>query len=51
MVDRGAVDKVRREFGENSEFWKYLKEARKYLKPGFTSREVVYCGTKANASK
>jgi hypothetical protein len=45
MVDRDAVDKVRREFGENSEFWKYLKEARKYLQTGFTSREVVYCGT------
>jgi hypothetical protein len=45
MVDRNAVDKVRRECGENNEFWKYLKEARKYLQTDLTSREVVYCGT------
>ncbi|CAG8519622.1 21362_t:CDS:2 [Dentiscutata erythropus] len=45
MVDRDAVDKVRKDFGESSEFWIYLKEARKYLQTGMTSREVAYCGT------
>jgi len=44
MVDRDAIDKVR-EIGEDSEFWKYLKEARKYLQTGMTSREIAYCGT------
>ncbi|CAG8496879.1 2072_t:CDS:2, partial [Scutellospora calospora] len=39
MVDRDAVDKVRKDFGETSEFWIYLKEARKYLQTGMTSRE------------
>ncbi|CAG8493446.1 4479_t:CDS:2 [Cetraspora pellucida] len=45
MVDRDAVDKVRKDFGETSEFWIYLKEARKYLQTSMTSREVAYCGT------
>lgn len=45
MVDRDAVDKLRKEPGENSEFWRYLREARKYLQTGMTSREVAYCGT------
>ncbi|RHZ72691.1 hypothetical protein Glove_241g22 [Diversispora epigaea] len=45
MVDRDAVDKLRKEPGENSEFWHYLKEARKQLQSGMTSREVAYCGT------
>ncbi|CAI2173876.1 1067_t:CDS:2 [Funneliformis geosporum] len=45
MVDRDAVDKVRRDFGEHSEFWKYLKEARIYLQTGMNSREIAYCGT------
>jgi hypothetical protein len=44
MVDRDAVDKVRSKCGENSEFWKYLKEARKYFQTDFSSREVIYCG-------
>ncbi|CAG8512760.1 10548_t:CDS:10 [Acaulospora morrowiae] len=45
MVDRDAVEKVRKEVGEDSEFWRYLKEARKHLQTGMTSREVAYCGT------
>ncbi|CAG8534847.1 13752_t:CDS:2 [Acaulospora colombiana] len=45
MVDRDAIEKVRKDVGEDSEFWHYLKEARKHLQTGMTSREVAYCGT------
>ncbi|KAG9285956.1 hypothetical protein G9A89_002376 [Geosiphon pyriformis] len=45
MVDRDAVDKVRKEVGEDSAFWYYLREARKNLQTGMSSREIVYCGT------
>ncbi|CAG8548655.1 4403_t:CDS:2 [Paraglomus occultum] len=45
MVDREGVDKVREEFGEESEFWKFLREARKHLQTNMNSREIVFCGT------
>ncbi|CAG8533890.1 218_t:CDS:2 [Ambispora gerdemannii] len=45
MVDRDGVDKIRKEVGEDSDFWYYLKEARKHLQAGMSSREIVYCGT------